>query len=50
MDDIIDIISEIAEPVVDTLQEWGADIVDNVKEHAPQYLRYIVYSLRHLHF
>lgn len=49
MDDIIEIISEAAEPVVDTLKEWGSDIVDHVKEHAPQYLRYAVYSLRHIH-
>lgn len=49
MDDIIEIFSEAAEPVVETLQEWGADVVGHVKEHAPQYFRYAVYSLRHLH-
>ena len=35
MDDIIEIFSEAAEPVVETLQEWGADVVEHVKEHAP---------------
>ena len=49
MDDIIEIFSEAAEPVVETLQEWGADVVEHVKEHAPQYFRYAVYPLRHLH-
>lgn len=50
MDEIIDAISEAAEPVVDTIQDWGSEIVDHLKEHAPQYLKYAVYSLRHIHF
>ena len=49
MDDVIEIIEEVAEPVVDTMKEWGEDIVDHVKEHAPQYLRYAVYALKGLH-
>lgn len=49
MEDVIEIISEAAEPVIETLQEWGEDAVDYVKDHAPQYLRYAVYALRHVH-
>ena len=49
MDDVLDIIGEVAEPVVDTLKDWGVDIGDHVKEHAPQYLRYAVYALKGLH-
>lgn len=49
MEDVIEIISEAAEPVIETLQEWGTDAVDYVKDHAPQYLRYAVYALRHVH-
>lgn len=49
MDDISDIIYEITERVVETLKEWGADAVDYVKDHAPQYLRYAVYALKGLH-
>ena len=49
MDDVIEIVGEVAEPVVDTLKDWGEDIVDHVKEHAPQYLRYAVYALKGLH-
>ena len=49
MEDVIEIISEAAEPVIDTLQEWGTDAVDDIKDHAPQYLRYAAYALRHVH-
>lgn len=49
MDDVFEIIGEVAAPVVDTLKDWGEDIVDHVKEHAPQYLRYAVYALKGLH-
>lgn len=42
MEDVMEVIGEVAEPVVDTLQEWGADAVDYVKDHAPQYIRYAV--------
>ena len=49
MEDIIEIMSEAAEPVIDTLKEWGTHAVDYVKDHAPQYLRYAVYALRHVH-
>lgn len=42
------IFCEITEPVVETLKEWGADAVDYVKDHAPQYLRYAVYALKGL--
>lgn len=49
MDDVIEIIGEVTEPVVETLKEWGADTVDYVKDHAPQYLRYAVYALKGLH-
>lgn len=49
MEDVIEIISEAAEPVIDTLQDWGTDVVDYVKNHAPQYLRYAVYALKHIH-
>ena len=49
MDDVIEIVGEVAEPVVDTVKDWGEDIVDHVKENAPQYLRYAVYALKGLH-
>jgi hypothetical protein len=49
MDEIIDILSEVTEPVVETLQDWGEDCVDYVKAHAPMYLRYAVYALKGLH-
>lgn len=49
MDDVNEIIGEVAEPVVETLKEWGEDIIEHVQEHAPQYLRYVAYALRHLH-
>lgn len=49
MEDVIEIISEAAEPVIDTLQEWGTDAVDYVKNHAPQYLRYAVYAFKNIH-
>ena len=49
MEDVIEIISEAAEPVIDTLQEWRTDAVEYVKDHAPQYLRYAVYALKHIH-
>ena len=44
MDDVIEIIGDVAEPVVDSLQEWGSDAVEYLKGHAPQYLRYVVSS------
>lgn len=50
MDDVLEVIGEVAEPVVDTLQEWGADAVDYVKDHAPQYIRYAAYALRLVRF
>lgn len=50
MDDVLEVIGEVAEPVVDTLQEWGSDAVDYVKDHAPQYIRYAAYALRHVRF
>lgn len=50
MDDVLEVIGEVAEPVVDTLQEWGADAVDYVKDHASQYVRYAAYALRHVRF
>ena len=49
MDDVIEIIGDVAEPVVDSLQEWGSDAVEYLKDHAPQYLRYAVYALKSLH-
>jgi len=49
MDDIIEIISTVSEPVVETLQDWGEECVDYVKGHAPLYLRYAVYALKGLH-
>lgn len=49
MDDVIEIIGEVADPVVDTIQDWGEDVVNHIKEHAPQYLRYAVYALRNIH-
>lgn len=42
-------IGDVAEPVVDTLQDWGDDVIDYVKDHAPQYIRYAAYALRHIH-
>lgn len=50
MEDVMEVIGEVAEPVVDTLQEWGMDAVDYVKDHAPQYIRYAAYALRHVRF
>lgn len=50
MEDVMEVIGEVAEPVVDTLQEWGTDVVDYVKDHAPQYIRYAAYALRHVRF
>lgn len=49
MDDIVELIGGIADPVVDTLKDWGDDIFDHVKKQAPQYLRYVAYALKHLH-
>ena len=49
MEDVLEIISEAAEPVINTLQEWGTDAVGYVKNHALQYLRYAVYALKHIH-
>ena len=49
MDDIVELIGGIADPVLDTLKDWGEDIFDHVKEHAPQYLRYVAYALKSLH-
>ena len=46
---VIEIIGDVAEPVVDSLQEWGSDAVEYLKGHAPQYLRYAVYALKSLH-
>ena len=48
-DDIIINIGDVTEPVIEALKGWGEDIVDHVKEHAPQYIRYAAYALRHLH-
>ena len=49
MDDVIDIISEVTEPVVETLKEWGEDAIDTIKEQAPHYLRFVGYALRNIH-
>ena len=49
MDEVIEMIGNVAEPVVDTLQDWGGDAIDYVKNHAPQYIRYAAYALRHIH-
>ena len=49
MDEMIDILGEVAQPVVETLQEWCEDTINYVKDHAPQYLRYAVYALKGLH-
>lgn len=35
MDEVIEMIGNVAEPVVDTLQDWGGDAIDYVKDHAP---------------
>ena len=48
MDEMIDILGEVAQPTVETLQEWGEDMIDYIKDHAPQYLRYAVYALKGL--
>ena len=50
MDNIVDIIDEVKEPVIETLLEWGEDIKDSVRTHAPQYLRYAIYELKNIHF
>lgn len=49
MDEVIEMIGNVAEPVVDTLQDWGGDAIDYVKGHAPQYIRYAAYALKHIH-
>lgn len=49
MDEVIEMIGNVAEPVVDTLQDWGGDAIDYVKDHAPQYIRYAAYALKHTH-
>ena len=49
MNEVIQMIGDVAEPVVDTLQDWGGDAIDYVKDHAPQYIRYAAYALRHIH-
>lgn len=49
MNEVIEMIGDVAEPVVDTLQDWGGDAIDYVKDHAPQYIRYAAYALRHIH-
>lgn len=49
MDEVIEMIGNVAEPVVDTLQDWGGDAIEYVKDHAPQYIRYAAYALRHIH-
>lgn len=49
MDEVIEMIGNVAEPVVDTLQDLGGDAIDYVKDHAPQYIRYVAYALRHIH-
>lgn len=49
MDEVIEMIGNVAEPVVDTLQDWGGDAIDYVKVHAPQYIRYAAYALKHIH-
>lgn len=49
MDEVIEMIGNVAEPVVDTLQDWGGDTIDYVKDHAPQYIRYAAYALKHIH-
>ena len=48
-DDVIINIGDVAEPMVEALKDWGEDIVDHVKEHVPQYMRYAAYALRNLH-
>ena len=49
MDDILDTIGEVAEPVFETLKEWGEDAVDTIKEQAPHYLRFVGYAWKNLH-
>ena len=49
MDEVIEMIDNVAEPVVDTLQDWGGDAIDYVKDHAPQYIRYADYAQKHIH-
>lgn len=39
MDDVLALIGDLAEPEVDTLQEWVSDAVDYLKDHALQHLR-----------
>ena len=49
MDDIIETIGEVAEPMIETLKEWGGDAIDTINEQAPQYLRFVGYALKILH-
>ncbi len=50
MEEIVEVICDAAEPIVDTVvetaQEWGAEAVETVKEHAPVLARYAVYALK----
>lgn len=49
MDNVIEIIAEVADPLVNTLEDWGEDAIDTIKEQAPHYLRFVGYALKNLH-
>lgn len=49
MDDIFEVVGEVAEPVIETLKEWGEDAIDTIKEQAPHYLRFVGYALKTVH-
>lgn len=49
MDDIVEIISDDAEPIAETIKDWGQDAMNSIKEHAPQYLRYAICALKGIH-
>ena len=49
MEDFVDFIGDVAEPGIDTLKDWCEEAVDQVKDHAPQYLRYVLYTLKRMH-
>lgn len=49
MDDAIEMIAEVTEPVIETLKGWGEDAIDTIKEQAPHYLRFVGYALKNIH-
>lgn len=45
MDDVVETIGEVAEPVVETLKEWSGDAIDTIKKQSPHCLKFLGYAL-----